>query len=202
MWCVSTHFPINITIWAPETIFDDKAGKMMIYYTMGFNRDMKKLYYVYVNDDFNRLESMPELLFEYPDPTKSAIDADIVKVGDRYIMHYKSQKGIMQAVSDRVNGGYRFDPHRYDSAPVVCEAPTVWKRIGEEKWVLVYDIYGRKVHNFGFRETSDFKNYKDLGEFNEGVMKSTNFTSPKHGAVVQITAEEADRLEKYWSNRK
>lgn len=108
----------------------------------------------------------------------------------------------MQAVSDRVNGGYRFDPLRYDSAPVVCEAPTVWKRIGEEKWVLVYDIYGRKVHNFGFRETSDFKNYKDLGEFNEGVMKSTNFTSPKHGAVVQITAEEADRLEKYWSNRK
>lgn len=188
--------------WAPETIFDDKTGKMMIYYTMGFNRDMKKLYYVYVNDDFNRLESMPELLFEYPDATKSAIDADIVKVGDRYIMHYKSQKGIMQAVSDRVNGGYRFDPHRYDSAPVVCEAPTVWKRIGEEKWVLVYDIYGRKVHNFGFRETSDFKSYKDLGEFNEGVMKSTNFTSPKHGAVVQITTEEADRLEKYWSNRK
>ena len=39
----------------------------------------------------------------------------------------------------------------------------------------------------GFSETSDFVNFKDLGHFNEGVMKATNFSLPKHPAVIQIT---------------
>ncbi len=29
-------------------------------------------------------------------------------------------------------------------------------------------------------------------------MRCTNFSSPKHGAVISITAEEAERLEEYW----
>lgn len=29
-------------------------------------------------------------------------------------------------------------------------------------------------------------------------MKSTNFNAPKHGAVIHLTADEADRLELYW----
>ena len=37
-----------------------------------------------------------------------------------------------------------------------------------------------------------------MGHFNEGVMKTTNFTSPKHGAVIHLTKEEADRLVNYW----
>ena len=36
-------------------------------------------------------------------------------------------------------------------------------------------------------------------EFNNGKMRTLNFSSPKHGAVVQITAEEAERLENYWN---
>lgn len=53
-------------------------------------------------------------------------------------------------------------------------------------------------HNFGFAETSDFVHFKNLGHFNEGVMKTTNYTSPKHGAVIHLTKEEADNLEEYW----
>jgi hypothetical protein len=74
----------------------------------------------------------------------------------------------------------------------------VWKRIGEDKWVLMYDIFSIQPHNFGFAETTDFVNFKNLGHFNEGVMKATNFTSPKHGAVIQLTNEELHRLAKYW----
>lgn len=62
----------------------------------------------------------------------------------------------------------------------------------------MYDIFSIHPHNFGFAETSDFINFKNLGHFNEGVMKTTNFTSPKHGAVIHLTKEEADRLENYW----
>lgn len=124
----------------------------------------------------------------------------ITKVGDQYRMFYVShdgQAGIKQAVSDKINGDYQFDARWYDPEKVSCEAPHVWKRIGEKKWVLMYDIYGLTPHNFGFSETSDFVNFTDLGHFNEGVMKTTNFTSPKHAAIVQLTNEEAEKLAKH-----
>lgn len=188
--------------WAPETTCDEEAGKLMIYFTMRYRNEAAKLYYVYVNEDYNRLESVPKILFEYPNENVTALDADITKIGDKYRMFYVShdgQAGIKQAVSDKATGGYFFDPRWYDPEPKVCEAPNVWKRIGEEKWVLMYDCYGQAKHNFGFSETSDFANFTNLGHFNEGVMKTTNFESPKHGAIIHLTKEEAEKLAKRWN---
>lgn len=190
--------------WAPEVTYDEEKGKLMIYFTMRFGNEPNKLCYVYVNDDFDKVETVPQLLFQYPDETASAIDADITKVGDEYRMFYVShdgEAGIKQAVSDRVNGDYRYDARWYDFEPHACEAPNVWKRIGEDKWVLMYDIYSIQPHNFGFTETSDFVHFENLGRFNEGKMKTVGFTSPKHGAVIHLTKEEADRLEEYWNAR-
>ena len=177
----------------------------VIYYTMRFRNEANKLYYVYVNDEFDTIESLPQILFEYPNEDVSAIDGDITKVGDKYHLFYVAHDGtagIKQAVSNRVNGDYEYDPRWYDFEPKACEAPTVWKRIGEDKWVLMYDVYSVTPHNFGFIETSDFANFKNLGRFNEGVMKTTNYSAPKHGAVIHLTAEEADKLEKYWQKNK
>lgn len=188
--------------WAPETTLDEATGKLMIYFTMRYQKEANKLYYAYVNEDYDRLESLPRLLFEYPNEKISAIDADITKVGDQYRMFYVShdgEAGIKQAVSGKINEGYAFDPRWYDPEEKASEAPNVWKRIGEDKWVLMYDCYGQNVHNFGFSETSDFVHFKNLRQFNEGVMKTTNFTSPKHGAIIQITKEEADRLARHWN---
>ena len=191
--------------WAPEVTYNEKQGKLMIYYTMRFRNEANKLYYVYVNDDFDTIESLPQILFEYPNEDVSAIDGDITKVGDKYHLFYVAHDGtagIKQAVSNRVNRDYEYDPRWYDFEPKACEAPTVWKRIGEDKWVLMYDVYSVTPHNFGFIETSDFANFKNLGRFNEGVMKTTNYSAPKHGAVIHLTAEEADKLEKYWQKNK
>lgn len=188
-------------VWAPETTYDEQKGKLMIYYTMRFKNERNRLYYVYVNDDFNKIETTPQLLFEYPDENVSAIDGDITRVGDTYHLFYVAHEGaggIKQAESDRANGDYRFNPRWYDFEPKACEAPNVWKRIGEDKWVLMYDVFSITPHNFGFTETSDFVHFKNLGRFNEGVMKTTNFNAPKHGAVIHLTKEEADRLETYW----
>lgn len=188
-------------VWAPEVAYDDRKGKLMIYFTMRYKKEANKLYYVYVNDDFDTIESMPQILFEYPDEKVSAIDGDITKVGDKYRLFYVShdgEAGIKQAVSNRINGDYEYDARWYDWEPKACEAPNVWKRIGEDKWVLMYDVYGINPHNFGFVETSDFVNFTDLGRFNEGRMKTTNFSSPKHGAVIHLTGKEADKLEEYW----
>ena len=60
----------------------------------------------------------------------------------------------------------------------------------------MYDVFSINPHNFGFIETTDFRTFIPIGHFNDGPMKSTNFSSPKHGAVIQITADEAKRLEK------
>jgi len=40
----------------------------------------------------------------------------------------------------------------------------------------MYDVYGARPNNMGFSETTDFATYKNIGHFNEGVMKTT--TSP------------------------
>lgn len=187
--------------WAPETIYDEKEGKLMIYYTMRFKNQRNRLYYVYVNDDFNKLESEPKLLFEYPDKKTTAIDGDICYAQGKYHLFYVAHEGtpgIKQAVSDKINGDFQFNPRWIDEEPKACEAPMVWKRIGEDKWVLMYDNYGLNKHNFGFEETSDFVNFKQLKHFNEGIMFSTNFDQPKHGAVVHLTDSEARKLAKRW----
>ncbi len=187
-------------IWAPETTYDYETGKLMLYFTMRKGNGRNKVYYSYVNEDYTALEAAPQVIFEYPKDC-NYIDADITYVNGKYHMFYVAHDGgagIKQAVSDHVNRGYVYDDKWYDPEEKACEAPNVWKRIGEDKWVLMYDIYGIKPHNFGFSETTDFVNFTDLGHFNKGVMKATNFESPKHGAVIHLTAEEANQLAQKW----
>ena len=105
------------------------------------------------------------------------------------------------AQSDSIHNGYQYDSRWIDFEEKACEAPNVWKRSGEDKWIVMYDIFGINPHNFGFVETTDFIHFKHLGRFNEGVMKAVNFKSPKHGSVIQITKEEAERLEEYWNKK-
>ncbi len=183
-------------MWAPETIYDPATGQLMIYFTMRMGTGQNRLYYCYVNNDYDSLLTEPKLLFEHPDGKTTAIDGDITPVDGKYHLFFVSHEGtpgIKQAVADSVTGPYTYIPDWVDPEPAACEAPNVWKR--GDKWVLMYDCYGIETHNFGFMETEDFVNFTDLGHFNEGPMKTTNFTSPKHGAVVHITSEEAKRLE-------
>lgn len=199
-------------VWAPQTIYDADAGKMMVYFTIrvrgeklpGGNPADKKtrLFFAYADDEFTTLVTKPRLLFDHPDAARPVLDADICPMPDgRFFMTYCSQEnpaGIKAAVSDSINSGYSYSAEWLDFEPRSCEAPTIWKRIGEEKWVLMYDIFSIKPHNFGFAETTDFKTFTNLGHFNEGPMKTTNFVTPKHGAVIYITADEARRLRDRW----
>jgi hypothetical protein len=192
--------------WAPQTIYDPLAGKMMLYFTMRMGLGRTKLYYAYTDDDFTKLTTLPRLLFEYPNPKVQVLDADITLLPDgRYCMMYVAQEGksgIKMAFSDRINEGYVYQPEWIDFEPGACEAPNVWKRIGQDKWVQMVDVFSVHPHNFGFSETSDFITFKYLCHLNEGVMKTTNFSSPKHGSVIQLTKPEADRLARHWALEK
>lgn len=188
--------------WAPETTYDPVEKKMMIYFTMRDGVQPSNLYYAYTDDDFTKLVTEPKILYQYPDASKAVLDADISRTNDgRWCLTYVAHDGtpgIKMAFSDNINSGWEYAPDFIDFEPGACEAPNVWKRIGEDKYVVMYDVYSINPHNFGFAETSDFKTFKNLGHFNEGVMKTTNFTSPKHGAIIQITAAEKEKLENHW----
>lgn len=186
--------------WAPQTFWDEKVGKPMIYFSMRLKTGPERLYYAYTNVDFTRLLTEPKLLFHYPKDIPF-IDGDISKIGSQYHLFYvphDGTPGIKQAVSDKINSNYHFDPQWVDSEELKVEAPNVWKRIGEAKWVLMYDIYGLRPPTFGFEETSDFKTFTNIGRFNDGVMKATNFEMPKHGSVIHLTKKEAENLCNYW----
>ena len=221
------HFGEVACAWAPQTIWDPAVSKPMVYFSIRQQAGGRtKLYYSYADEDFTTLETEPQLLFEYPDEETQVIDADIIEIDDlqiddlpfssgsksanrksvnrKYFMTYVSQDnpaGIKYMISDRINHFDDFHPEQIDAESGACEAPNVWKRIGQNKWVIMYDIYSIRPNNFGFVETSDFKTFTPLGHFGEGVMKMNNFTSPKHGSVIHITKAEAKRLEDYWNEQ-
>ncbi|MFT3789257.1 MAG: glycoside hydrolase family 43 protein [Tepidisphaeraceae bacterium] len=186
--------------WAPQMIWDDAKAKMLLSFTTRFGKGSNQLYYTYTDEAFTKFETEPQELFKYP-RDRNIIDSDITKVDGKFHLFYVAHDrpgGIRQAVSDRLDGGYVFDETKVDPERVACEAPSVWKRIGTNTYVLMYDVFGVNPHNFGFSETTDFKTFKNIGRFNEGVMKTTNFTSPKHGAIIPITQKEADVLAARW----
>ena len=76
------------------------------------------------------------------------------------------------------------------------EAPNVWRRIGTNKYVLMFDNYSFP-NEMAFSETTDFREFTNLGRFNQGVMKTTNFSGAKHGAVIMLTKDEAEAFAKY-----
>ena len=179
--------------WAPQTIYDPLKKKMMVYFTIRYNNKDAHIYYAYTNDDFTKLETKPERITNI-----GGIDADITKVGDKYQMFYVGGAKIKHAVSDKINQNFSGDTTRIDPEKVNTEAPNVFQRLGTDTYVLMYDIYGLRPSNMGFSETKDFVTFKDIGHFNEGIMKTTNFKSPKHGAVTYLTKKELKAIADHW----
>ncbi len=193
---VDTAFPELGDIdcsWAPQAIYDPVKEKMMVYFTIRYNNEHAHIYYAYANDDFTILETTPTRITEI-----GGIDADLTHVDNQYQIYYVSGGKIFHSVSDQINEGFKPGDKRIDPESVNTEAPNVFKRLGTDTYVLMYDVYGLRPSNMGFSETTDFVNYKHIGRFNEGVMKTTNFTSPKHGAVTYLTKDELKAIVEHW----
>ena len=179
--------------WAPQTIYDPIVKKMMVYFTIRYNNANANIYYSYADDDFTKLETLPAKIEGI-----DGIDADITMVGEKYHMYYVSKARILYAYSDKINVDYIPEGDRIDPNKVSTEAPNVFKRLGTDTYVLMYDVYGARPNNMGFSETTDFINYKHIGRFNEGIMRTTNFERPKHGAVTYLRKKELEVLAEYW----
>ncbi|MFA5432825.1 MAG: glycoside hydrolase family 43 protein [Candidatus Paceibacterota bacterium] len=179
--------------WAPQTVYDENEDKMMVYFTIRYNNEDCHMYYSYPDKDFTKLETLPKRITEV-----GGLDGDITKVGDKYHLFYVANAKVLHSISDKINGGFKTEGKRIDPESVNTEAPNVFKRLGTDSYVLMYDVYGARPNNMGFSETTDFQTYKDIGHFNEGVMKTTNFKGPKHGAVTYLTIDELKAVAKHW----
>lgn len=213
-----THTEVNLTLlppqpdmdwsemgcaWAPETVYDEEARRLMVHFTTRQGNGRNKIYWAYANDDFNALTSQPQLLLQAPDEKYNIIDSDIIRVKDTYHLFYVSHEHgatIKHATSQRLTGPYRMDDTYYDGERMGHEAPSCWRRQDSDTYVVMWDCYRKRPHNFGFVETRDFFTYTPLGYFDDPGSKMTRrgFSEQKHGSVTHITRKELKRLKKHF----
>lgn len=180
--------------WAPQTTYDPIARRMVVYFTIRYGNKNANIYWAYADEAFTKLTSTPRMI-----PDIGGIDGDLTRVGDQWHLFYVGGAKILHAVSPNLADGYVAESRRIDPEAKPTEAPNVFRRLGTDTWVLMYDVYGGRPNNMGFSETKDFVSFQDIGHFNEGKMKGTNFERPKHGAVTYLTADELAVLAAHWN---
>lgn len=193
-------------VWAPETVYDAERKQLLVHFTTREGGGVNRIYYVYMNDDFTKMTSKPQPLFEAPQRKYNVIDSDIIKVGKTYHLFFVSHEHgatPVHATSRNITGPYEIDTLYNDNEKGGHEAPNCWKRIGEDKYVLMFDNYSMNPHNFGFVETSDFRTFTPIGHFGEEgcPLQRLNFSEQKHGAVTHLTVKEAKAIEAYWESK-
>lgn len=180
-------------VWAPQTIFDPEAGKYMVYWSMQYAGGPDVIYYAYANDDFTDLEGEPKVLF-LPENRKSCIDGDIVYKDGVFHLFYKTEghgNGIKVATTRSLTSGqWTEEPDYKQQTTDAVEGAGTFKLIGQDKYILMYDVYMKG--RYQFTETTDLKNFKVID--NDVKM---NF-HPRHGTIIPITRDELLRITEKW----
>lgn len=178
-------------VWAPQTIYDPATSKYMLYWSMLQPGGRDIIYYAYANADFTGLESAPkQLLFK----EGACIDGDIVAKDGKYYMFFKNEdedaKGIMLAISDKINEGYVVQEGFVDQTDDAVEGSGTFQLIGSDTYILMYDMY--TSGKYQFCETQDLTSFKVIDE-----AINMNF-HPRHGSIIPITEEELNSLMMQW----
>lgn len=180
-------------VWAPQTIYDPEAGKYMVYWSMKYGDGPDVIYYAYANADFTDLEGEPKPLF-VPADKKSCIDGDIVYKDGIYHLFYKTEgngNGIRVATSSSLTSGQWKENMEYkQQTKEAVEGAGTFKLIGEDKYILMYDVYMKGAYQF--TETTDLEHFKVIDH--EVKM---NF-HPRHGTIMPITRNELKRITDKW----
>ncbi|MCR5394533.1 MAG: family 43 glycosylhydrolase [Bacteroidales bacterium] len=203
---IPTRFPewMNVTrVWAPETIYDHKTGRYMVFFSM-LTDDGKcrfdKIFYCYANADFTDLETEPVYMF---DNGSATIDGDIVynDADQLYHLFYKSEAhgGILQATAKSLTAEpgqplgsqwTKLEGHVEVSKKAV-EGVGVCKSLDGQSWVVMYDCYG--AGHYQFCKSADLKTFQWVAD-----TKTSGAFTPRHGTIMPITQEEKDRLLAKW----
>ena len=194
-----TMFSHVTRVWAPQTIYDKKAKKYMVYFSIltdDGSCPYDKVFWAYANEDFSDLEGEPKVLFDYK---KSAIDTDIVQDEEgTYHVFFKTEgeqkKGIRQYQTKDLHDFAQWEllPGTFEDTDKAVEGSGVFQRI-EGDWVLMYDCYMNG--HYQFCTSKDLKLFKRV----QDTATQGTFT-PRHGTVIAITKKELKRLQKAFPN--
>jgi hypothetical protein len=187
----------NVTrVWAPETIYDPVTGKYIVYFSLLTNDGLvsyDKIYYCYANANFTDLEGEPAYLF---DRGSATIDGDIVynNADSLYHLFFKNEgsggickvtsKTITAPAGKTLGSQWGLPSETLQQTTQAVEGVGVYKLINSDNWVMMYDCYTSAHYQFcSSPNLSDFTYVAD------------NYSmSVRHGTVMPITAEEAQRL--------
>lgn len=197
----NTMFANVIRVWAPQTIYDKKAKKYMVYFSILTDDGQcpyDKVFWAYANEDFSDLEGEPKVLFDYKKPS---IDTDIVQDDNgTYHIFFKTEgeqkKGIRQYLAKDLHNPAEWEllPGTFEDTDKAVEGSGVFQRI-EGDWVLMYDCYMNGHYQFcTSKDLMKFKRVQDTAT--QGAF------TPRHGTVIAITQKELKRLQKAFPNTK
>ena len=196
----SENFSDAYWVWAPQTIYDHKAKKYMIYFTLQ-RSDRRTLitYYAYANEDFTGFESEPRQLFS---AKYGSIDNDIIYKDGLYHLFFKGNtkdehgreyiNGRQQDTSRNIDGTWKENFKYLDAYAGITpvEGSGIFKLNGKEEYVLMYDLYTNGRYEY---QTST-----DLYSFTQEPKSFSKNFFPRHGTVCSVTAEELLRLQQKW----
>jgi len=192
---IQQAFPGNdslLRVWAPQTIYDENAGKYMVYFSMKHGSEPDKIYYAYANEKFTALESAPKQLF-YSPTNGACIDGDIVFKDGKYHLFFKTEgtgAGIKIAVSDKLTEGYQLRDVYVQQTKDPVEGAGVFKLNNSNDYILMYDVYTKGKYQF--TKSNDLEHFSVID--NEVSMDF----HPRHGTIMPITAAEIKTLLNKW----
>lgn len=188
-------------VWAPQTFYDTKKGKYLVYFTVRYHHNEKLDFYAaYANKDFTGFESEPKLLFS---PKFGGIDGDIIFDKGTYHFFYKGntkdengkefKNGIKVATSKSLWGPWKENEGYLDSyagTNTKVEGSSIFKLNNSDEYLLMYDVYSDGRY--------EFQRSKDLATFTEKPESFTKNFDPRHGSIISITKDEARALDRKW----
>lgn len=193
---IQTTFPGNENlkrVWAPQTIYDAKVGKYLVYFSLQHAGGPDKIYYAYANKDFTALESVPKLLF-VPKSERACIDGDIIEKDGVYHLFYKTETekaGIKVATTTDLTSGKWIENDNYlQQTKDGVEGSSVFKLNNSDEYILMYDVYTKG--RYEFTKTKDLENFTVI---NNDISMDFN---PRHGTILPITRSELKRITAKW----
>ena len=193
-WQHSTvHFPekykgtnfANVTrVWAPETIWDPKAKKYLVYFSLLTNDGTipyDKVFYCYANKDFTDKDKLYHAFY------KNEGEGGICKVTAKSLTPEKGQPAGSQ---------WSKPSGKLQQTKVAVEGAGVWPLIDKkgkcknpDTWILMYDCYGSGYYQFC--ETNDLLNFKLKAQ-----TETKGMFTPRHGTVLPVTDKEVETIER------
>jgi GH43 family beta-xylosidase len=180
-------------VWAPQTIYDPAVNKYMVYWSMKHGDGADIIYYAYANSDFTDFEAEPKVLF-VPKNGKSCIDGDIINKNGLFYLFYKTEghgNGLRLALTDSLTSGKWIEQPGYKQQTTdAVEGSSVFKLNQSDRYILMYDVYGKGKYQFC--ESDDLDRFKVIDHD-----VSMDF-HPRHGSIIPLSRSEFKAVTDRW----